>query len=232
MDDASAPPTPGTLPTRQALVMALRRTGPATPDALADDLGLSRTAVLLQLRSLELEALVSRSVERHGVGRPRHRYDLTDAAQVLFPAGYAALARDLLEALRAVGDDELVDAVFAARRARQAEVIRRRFHDRGLDRAPLLERVRELAVIQDEQGYLCECRGGAASGAIVADADGAIRLCERNCAILDVAREIPAACRSELALFAEVLGTEVIRESHILDGDRACTYRLGGAVRS
>jgi predicted ArsR family transcriptional regulator len=216
--------------------MALRRSGPATPDALATDLGLSRTAILQQLRSLEVAALVSRSVERHGVGRPRHRYDLTDAAQTLFPASYGGFARGLLEALRVVGDDDLVEAIFAARRARQAEAIRRRFHERGFDDAPLVERVRELAVIQDEQGYLCECRAGAgarpSSASIVADADGAIRLCERNCAILDVAREVPAACRSELELFAEVLGTEVRRESHILSGDRACIYRIGGSARA
>jgi len=232
MDDAHPSAPPGPALTRHALLVALRRTGPATPDALARGLGASRSAVLQQLRSLETAALVARSTERHGVGRPRHRYDLTDAAQPLFPTNYAGLAQGLLQALRAVGDDALIEAVFAARRDGQVVSIRRRFAAQGLDRAPLVERVRELAVIQDEQGYLCECRAGATAAGeprprpIEVEADGAIRLREHNCAIYDVAREIPAACRAELQLFREVLGADVQRESHILAGDRTCTYRI------
>ena len=110
---------------------------------------------------------------------------------------------------------------------------------RHLQHAPLLERVRELAVIQDEQGYLCECRAAATNGdtppseawprSIRVDPDGGIRLREHNCAIFEVAREIPAACRAELELFREVLKADVERESHILAGDRACTYRIAAA---
>ncbi len=233
MELASPPSQPGTVLTRHALLVALRRSGPATPDSLAGELGVSRTAVLQQLRALETAALVARSAERHGVGRPRHRYDLTDAAQALFPTNYAALARGLVDALRSVGDDTLVESVFAARRALQAEAIRRRFTARGLDDAPLVDRVRELAVIQGEQGYLCECRAGASAvddpwpAPITIEADGAIRLREHNCAIFEVAQEIPAACRSELELFVEVLGADVCRETHILTGARTCTYRIG-----
>ena len=57
--------------------------------------------------------------------------------------------------------------------------------------------------------------------------DGALRLREHNCAIYRVASTQPAACAAELALFRDVLGTEVVRESHIAAGDRCCTYRIG-----
>jgi hypothetical protein len=57
------------------------------------------------------------------------------------------------------------------------------------------------------------------------DGDG-IRLIEHNCAVLDVARDIPAACRAELDLFRDVLGVDVIRERHIAAGDRCCEYRV------
>ena len=141
MDDVH-PSLPSVAPAaRHALLVALRRDGPATPASLSRDLGVSRSAVLQHLRALEAAALVARSAERHGVGRPRHRYDLTEAAQALFPADYAGLAQGLLEALRAVGDDGLVEAVFAARRAQQADEIRSRFAARHLQHAPLLERV-------------------------------------------------------------------------------------------
>ncbi len=75
----------------------------------------------------------------------------------------------------------------------------------------------ELAVIQAEQGYLAEAS---------VDADGTIRLHEHNCAIYHVARANPVACQAELDLFSEVLGAEVVRETHIASGDRCCTYRI------
>ena len=84
--------------------------------------------------------------------------------------------------------------------------------------ATLLERVRELAAIQDEQGYLC--------GSVFSVEGGAIRLSEHNCAIYHIASERPAACSAELALFREVLGADVVRETHIASGDRSCTYRI------
>jgi predicted ArsR family transcriptional regulator len=205
-----------------AVLVALRRIGPASPDPLAVELGITRSAALARLRTLEAVGLVVRDVERHGVGRPRHRYDLTDAAQSLLPSNYAGLATGLLEAMQAVADPSIVAAVFAERGRRQAALIRRRFAERGLGHAPLADRVRELAVIQDEQGYLCECSGGGPR----VEADGAFRMRQANCAIYDVARDHPEACSAELELFSEVLGAEVVREAHIVAGDRTCTYRI------
>jgi predicted ArsR family transcriptional regulator len=37
------------------------------------------------------------------------------------------------------------------------------------------------------------------------------------------------ACDAELALFIEVLDTNVVRETHIPSGDRCCTYRVDPA---
>lgn len=238
MEEASASTPQGHGSARQALLVALRKLGPATPDFLALELGVSRTAILQQLRALATAGLVSRTMERHGVGRPRHRYDLTPAAQAVFPSNYAGLAHGLLEALEAVGGDVLVEAVFAERRRRQTAEIRRRFTARGLGAAPLADRVRELAMFQDEQGYLCECRAGgdAATGdpgnPIEIAPDGVIRLREHNCAIFEVARDTPAACRSELELFRGVLGAVVTREAHIVAGDRTCTYRIEAPARA
>ena len=58
-------------------------------------------------------------------------------------------------------------------------------------------------------------------------ADGTIRLREHNCAIYHVAAGHPTACEAELALFRDVLGADVVRETHIAGGDRCCTYRIG-----
>jgi predicted ArsR family transcriptional regulator len=202
---------------RQDILVNLRRSGPTSPEQLAATLGASRTGVLQQLRSLEAAGFVDRQTVRHGVGRPRHLYDVTPDAQLAFPSNYDGLAVGLLSAISAVGGDDLVGQVFDARRQLMADQVRRRLAERLPPDAPLEARVRELAVIQDEQGYL-------SSAAI--DPDGVIRMRQCNCAIFGIASQTASPCDAELDLYRDVLGAEVIRESHIASGDRSCTYRI------
>ena len=212
----SALSTPSSL--RRAILIHLRQAGPTSPDGLAAALGASRTGVLQQLHALESAQLVAHAAEKHGVGRPRHLYDVTPAAQELFPADYGGFAAGLLSAIEAIGGDDLVEQVFAARRQQIGDRVRRRIAEDLPEDATLAERVRELAVIQDQAGYLAEAFLGE---------DGALRLREHNCAIYHVSQGTRAACDAELAMFRDVLGTDVVRESHIAAGDRCCTYRIG-----
>lgn len=203
---------------RRSILLHLRQAGPTSPDALASALRASRTGVLQQLHALEAANLVAHSTERHGVGRPRHLYDVTPDAQDLFPADYDGLAAGLLAAIDEVGGTDLIEEVFAARRRQIGVRVRSTLDSRLGPGARLLDQVRELAVIQDEAGYLAEWFVGE---------DGALRLRENNCAIHHVANGHRAACDAELALFRELLGKTVERETHIASGDRCCTYRIG-----
>src|SRR6266540_3340619 len=141
---------------RRDLLVRLRIDGPSSPDQLATRLGASRTGVLQQLRALENAHLVSRQTVRHGVGRPRHLYDVTPDAQELFPASYGGLAAGLLAAIEAIGGDDLLEQVFMARRRQLGARVRQDLADRLTADASLVDRVRELAVIQTEHGYLAE----------------------------------------------------------------------------
>ena len=200
---------------RRAILLHLRLAGPSSPDALAAAVKASRTGVLQQLHALEAAGLVTHSAQKHGVGRPRHLYDVTADAQGLFPTDYGGFASGLVKAIEAVGGDDLVEQVFTARRRQIGDRIRRRMAEQLPDDASLADRVRTLAVLQDEAGYLAE--------AVVGD-DGALRLREHNCAIDKIARRTQAPCDAELALFQELLGPQVRRESHIAAGDRCCSY--------
>jgi predicted ArsR family transcriptional regulator len=209
---------------RRDILVELRRDGPSSPEHLAVSLGASRTGILQQLRSLEVAGLVERRTVRHGVGRPRHLYDVTPDAQIVFPSNYDAFAAGLLAAVGTVGGDELVARVFAVRRQLIAEQVKTRLEERLPANATLEAKVRELAVIQDEQGYL--------SNATVDD-DGTIRLRQCNCAIFGIATTSTSPCEAELDLFRDVLGADVVRETHIASGDRSCTYRItdtGGSL--
>ena len=202
---------------RRSILVHLRRSGPSSPDAIATAIGASRSGVAQQLRALDSAGLVTRTAVRHGVGRPRNLYDVTPDAQDLFPSNYDGLATGLLAAIAEIGGDALVEDVFAARRRQAGTALRARLDAALPAGASLGDRVLELARIQDEQGYISEAR---------VDGDG-IRLVQHNCAVLDIARGGGAACRAELDLFRDVLGTDVVRERHIATGDRCCEYRVG-----
>ena len=213
----------GSSPLRHEILIQLRREGPSSPEHLATVLHASRTGVLQQLRSLEAAGFVDRRTVRHGVGRPRHVYDVTQQAQVAFPSNYDALAAGLIAAIDAVGGDELVSEVFDVRRQLILEQVRSRLEERLPADASLEDRVRELAVIQDEQGYLSNAE---------VDADGTLRLRQCNCAIFAVAARSTSPCEAELDLYRGVLGADVVRETHIASGDRSCTYRIEEAAPS
>jgi predicted ArsR family transcriptional regulator len=205
---------------RRAILVHLRRVGPSVPDAIATAIGASRSGVAQQLRALDTAGLVTRTSVRHGVGRPRHLYDITPDAQDLFPSNYDGLATGLLAAIFEIGGESLVEDVFAARRRQVESRLRERMDASLAADASLEDRVRELARLQDELGYISEARVDG----------GDIRLLEHNCAVLEVAIGMPAACRSELDLFRDILGVELVRERHIAAGDRCCEYRVSGGL--
>lgn len=203
----------------RAILLALREGGATGPDAIAGRIGMSRTSTLQRLRELEAAGFVVRNALRHGVGRPRHVYDVTPAAQRSLPANWDGLATTLLESIVEVGGDALVEKVFQARRRLLRDRIQARFAERLGPLPRLADKVRELAVVQDEAGYLCRAETAPVNG-------GLLELREHNCAILVAAAGHPAACRAELELFEEVLEARVVRTSHIATGDRCCSYLI------
>jgi predicted ArsR family transcriptional regulator len=205
----------GSSATRRAILLTLLREGPLTPTALAGRVDLSRTAVLHQLRVLAEAGLVDRTSMRHGVGRPRHLYDVTPSAQGLVEANYPGFARSLLDGIQSVGGTALLADVFGAIRRAQAERIRTRFAAEGLESAALADRARALAAYQRGQGFIAEVTNG-----------DALRLRQRNCPFFRVIAGEPSACDIELDLLRDVLEADVTREASIAAGDRFCTYRI------
>src|SRR5688500_14189208 len=151
-------PTPGSTASslRRSILLHLRQAGPSSPDTIAVALEASRTGGLPQLHALEEAGLVRHAAEKHGVGRPRHVYDVTADAQGLFPTDYGGFASGLVKAIEAIGGDDLIEQVFAARRRQIGDRIQRRMAERLPDEATLADRVHVLAVVQNEAGYLAE----------------------------------------------------------------------------
>jgi DeoR family suf operon transcriptional repressor len=202
--------------TRRAILNLLKRQGPLDALAVARELALTPAAIRLQLARLEEDGLLVHrdEVPADGAGarrgRPRHAYELTEAAEALYPKRYGDLTTELLGYL-AGPDASQVDELFEQRRRRRVAGALPRTANLPFD-----EQVAALTAILDEDGYLAEAERLN---------DGSWRITEHNCAILTVAHGFSQACTSELAFIREALpGATVQRVAHLMDGAHVCAY--------
>src|SRR4051794_26782138 len=85
--------------TRGQIVALLRRAAPSTVEELAQAFNLTDNAVRAHLSALERDGLVERAASRRGAGKPSFTYQLTLAAENLFPKAYGPVLRTLLDVL-------------------------------------------------------------------------------------------------------------------------------------
>jgi predicted ArsR family transcriptional regulator len=204
-------------PTRRAVLDLLKRHGPQTVAQLGAALELSGAGVRRHLEDLERLGLVQQSSRSQGRGRPAYVYALTEMGHDLFPRNYHQLVAQLLEAAATELGPAAVERLFDHRQQELAELYAGRTHGRALP-----ELARALAAIQDENGYMADCRQTGEDRWLVS---------EHNCAIARVAGTWPTACNHELALFRQLAGPEVAveRVAHIQSGDPVCAYVLRAA---
>jgi DeoR family suf operon transcriptional repressor len=199
--------------TRRAILNLIKRQGPLDAVAVAEVLALTPAAVRLQLARLEEDGLLvhhDEVPEGAGRGRPRHVYELTSAAEALYPKRYGDLTTELLGYLGGP-DASQVDELFEQRRLRRVAGALPRTANLPFD-----EQVAALTAILDEDGYLAEAEKLP---------DGSWRITEHNCAILTVAHGFSQACTSELAFIRDALpGATVRRVAHLMDGAHVCAY--------
>ena len=143
--DATLPALPQK---RHAMLLVLRRLGEARAEDLADALDITVSAARQHLQALVAAGLVGHREERGRPGRPRHVYHVEPAAEAYFPKAYDDLSRELLSLVREE-DPVLLARIFDRRRRRRVERARAR-----TDGLTFAERVREVALMLDEEGYL------------------------------------------------------------------------------
>lgn len=197
------------------ILHALKSAGPQPAAAIARRLEITAVAVRQHLAPLHEEGLVAFEDWRQGVGRPKRVWSLTEVGHARFPDSHAVLTLELLDAAR----ETLGQAGFD-RMLRQRETASAAAYARELRRFKRLDRrVARLAELRSQEGYMAEWRR---------DADGTLWLIENHCPICIAARACQGLCRSELAIFRSVLGTDAVveRTEHLIAGARRCAYRI------
>lgn len=193
------------------ILQLLKMRASMTVGQLTDAMHISQMGVRQHLAILESEGLVEHYQEKQGRGRPPHVYRLTDEANTLFPTAYASFAVGLMHEVAKFNGPGFINKVFRERMKSQLKAYQLRLKDKTLP-----ERIKELAHIRDEEGYMARCDENEKDYILI----------EHNCPIAVIAEEYPHVCEIELALFRQSLGTKITREEHLMQGSHRCCYRI------
>jgi len=196
---------------RGAILVELKKAQPLTTKELATRLSVSLNAVRHHLKDLEEQELVDYQREHRGVGAPTFAYRLAQAGEALFPRRYEATLAGLLDGLVDRDGRAGVAAMLEARYATLASGLQEQFASRSPE-----ERLTAVAQLLSNDGYMAEAKTTPST----------TTLTEHNCAIQAVAERFPEICAAEARFLATVLGAEVTRARHILNGCTACEYRV------
>jgi predicted ArsR family transcriptional regulator len=203
-------------PAQRQTLVALKRRGEASVDALADALAITPSGARQQLAALRSAGLVATRQQRGRPGHPGRPADLfhsTRQGEALFAQASGDLSVELLGYVEEE-DPSLLSRVFERRQHRRVEQARVQLAGKSLD-----EKVAALAEILDAEGYMADFDK-------LPDESYRVTLC--NCAIWPVASRYGAACATELEFLQAVLPeAEIERVEHKVAGGHVCRYELG-----
>ncbi len=197
------------------LLFLLKTGGEQTAAELGRAIGTTGENVRQQLIKLAAEGLVETQSVAKGVGRPSQFWRLTAQGHGRFPDAHAELTVSLIRHVRDLLGPEALERLIAAREEEMRVAYRSAL---GGVEGPAA-RIAALAGIRSREGYMAEQRPAG---------DGSWLLIENHCPICAAATACQGFCRSELAIFREMLGPQcsVERTEHIVHGARRCAYRI------
>ena len=202
---------------KRRVVERLKRVDSATATELAAEFGLTDTGIRQHLEHLQEMGFVHRiDGSARGRGRPAARWQLTAAAESMFPDRHVDLTVELIDAIRTELGEHALDRVIESRSRRQV----RQYRD-AIGSGSTAVRVNRLAELRTAEGYAAE---------VVSNGDDLV-LTEHHCPICVAATSCQSLCRSELDVFRAALGdgVTVVREQHVPSGDQRCAYRISAA---
>jgi predicted ArsR family transcriptional regulator len=197
------------------ILFQLKTRGPQTAADVGARLDITAAGARQHLLKLEARDLVESEHRREGRGRPRQYWRLTQRGHDRFPDRHSDLTLDLLRSLRGVFGGQGLEALIEHREKASIADYRKLV---GPQRS-LRQKLTALARIRSREGYMAS---------VTAEPGGSFLLVENHCPICAAAAACQGLCRSELAVFRAVLGTEIAIEriDHILAGARRCAYRI------
>jgi len=199
--------------TRSRVLRTLLLNQRRTVNELAESVGINPISVRHHVNKLEAEGLIESQEERHGVGRPRLVYNLTQKGMEQFPQRYLQLTLRLLEQLKSNLPDQMIGDIFREVAQGIAGEITQQVDLKDLDLEERLELLQNALVAE---GFMVELE----------EEDGDYYIVEASCPYHHVGEDYPEICIVDKELIARFAYTSPERVECILDGDKQCRYLI------
>lgn len=197
--------------TRDQILQVLLNHQRSTIAELANAVGITPVAVRHHINRLEAAGLVNSENERHGVGRPRRVYFLTNDGIERFPTRYLNLSLRLVDSLKETMPVEFIHQMFRAIATGVAREIMALEDIASLTMGQRLDLVRNAL---SQEGFSVE----------IEEIDGQFYIRETSCPYVHVGHEHPEICLVDETLIATVLETQVMKTHCVLNGDSQCVF--------
>jgi predicted ArsR family transcriptional regulator len=197
------------------ILYQIKRLGPQSVKSLAAILEISTMGVRQHLKLLNDEGLITILPEEpQARGRPVSPWKLTEKGHARFPDGHAQITADLILSVREVLGETALDKIMEKRTLETYQQYHASMDELELTR----DKAAELVRLRTNEGYMAE----------LIEHDGDLLILEHHCPICIAAKTCQGFCRSELEVFQKLFQgkASVVREDHILNGARRCSYRI------
>jgi DeoR family suf operon transcriptional repressor len=195
--------------TRERILQTLQRNPRSTIIDLAKAVDINPISVRHHLSSLQAAGLVAGEEERHGVGRPRYVYFLTEGGMERFPTRYLQLTSRLLDQLKESMPEALVSKLFSQMADDMAGDYQQQM--KGLNIEERLDLTKSLL---SKEGFTIEWERTGDQ----------YQIHEINCPYYQIGQNHPEVCTVDQTLISKMLAVPASKVQCILSGDAHCTY--------
>jgi len=200
--------------TRDKILQTLLEKPRSTINTLAEAVGINPISVRHHLTNLQMEGLVEGLEERHGVGRPRLVYVLTDEGMERFPTRYMQLTSRLLSQMKDTMPGPIVTNLFN----QMAEDLVSKYAS-DVQSLSMEERLNLVQEILAHEGFNVNWEKKGEQ----------YQINEISCPYYQIGVAHPEVCTVDQTLISKMLALPVNKVQCILSGATHCTYVIQNA---
>jgi DeoR family transcriptional regulator, suf operon transcriptional repressor len=195
--------------TRDRILQTLLDNPHSTINDLAVAVSINSISVRHHLTSLLVEGLVQGEEERHGVGRPRMIYSLSQKGMERFPTRYFELTSRLLDQMKESLPPSVINKFFT----NMAEDLVKDFQ-KNTEGFSVEQKLNYIKSLLQKQGFSVAWE----------KKDSRYYIYENGCPYFQVSQSHPEICSVDHTLISRVLNIPVEKVSCVLSGDSSCVY--------
>lgn len=199
--------------TRDKVLRTLLTHPRSTINELSSSVGISPISIRHHIASLQAENLVECEEERHGVGRPRQLFSLSEAGVEQFPTQYVKLTLRLLKRLKETMPKALVSNLFTQMAQELANDLA---SDVDITNLTFEERLALILELLRREGFSIEME----------KKDNTFLIHEVSCPYYFIGQNHPEICMVDQVLISTLLNVPAEKVKCILNGDNVCTYSI------